>query len=218
MRNFGIYGMTVLACAGCVAEEAPFADDPGSAAAAARRELEPGLGEPPASYPDESRPGFALEVNEAEDTAAIVEQIATAAGATLRRHCEREPNGIVLVASPIASGGVRCAALLSPGLAPTRMPVSPHFRPDRAGPQMPEREMPASFPEEGHGSGGIGWSPVGLACSVLMFSSSAFAYELEVCDAKHGDKNDVKRQRELKRCRDLLTYGLGGLGVVCAFI
>ncbi|KYG00976.1 hypothetical protein BE21_56895 [Sorangium cellulosum] len=58
--------------------------------------------------------------------------------------------------------------------------------------------------------GASAWSPIGLGCGLFMPAAGAFATEA-LCPR-------ARSPRDAQRCDRLSTYGLGTLGVLCAFL
>lgn len=135
-----------------------------------------------------------LENAPAADT--VVDQIAARAHERLAAACAALPGGSVRIWNPLSSAEyahVSCAEILNGD-----------------GPVFEARETLTS--------GRIGearqeWSPVGLACSLLLFgAASAFNWPWgqEGCNNPRADNPEG--------CRAVTGLGLGALGLLCAFI
>jgi hypothetical protein len=127
------------------------------------------------------------------DTQDPITEIFAAGHDQLAAACSKVPSASVRIFNPLASGksaDISCATILrdSAATAPTSEAASGG-----------ERTAEARHP----------WSPLGLGCSILLLGTGIFFNRVGCNDPRAGNPD---------ACRNVVDFGFGGLGVLCAFL
>ncbi|KYF82094.1 hypothetical protein BE20_19735 [Sorangium cellulosum] len=123
-----------------------------------------------------------------------IPQIMAAGRHELVAACVDRPDAAVIIFDPRDPGAfadVSCASMLAGEVAASIEPAA-----EEGGEPIAVAQQP--------------WSPIGLGCGVFMLAAGAFATEA-ICPR-------ARNPRDAQRCDRLSTYGLGTLGILCAFI